>query len=147
MDHEITLHDSLALEAALMRMIGENARKLRIARKLTQADVADAIGLSAEYYARVERGKTMPSIETLHRMVLWLGGSADTFFGWTEHGDATPPVEAESGSAALALAAELQPLRRVLRQLRRASPRARAFVDHVLGEMEYISRDQTGENR
>jgi transcriptional regulator with XRE-family HTH domain len=147
MNNEITLHDSFAFEAALMRMIGENARRLRIARKLTQADVADAIGLSAEYYARVERGRTMPSIETLHRMVLWLGGSADTFLGWTEHGDSTPSADAESGSAALALEAELQPLRRVLRQLRRASPRARAFVDHVLGEMEYMAGGQTEKNR
>jgi transcriptional regulator with XRE-family HTH domain len=141
---KLTSHDSLAFEAVLMKMIGENARKHRIARKLTQADVADAIGLSAEYYARVERGKAMPSIQTLHRMVLCLGSSADMFLGWTKHSDATEQMDGQSGSTALPLQAEARPLRRLLRQLRQASPRARAFVDHVLGEMEYILRDQTG---
>jgi transcriptional regulator with XRE-family HTH domain len=144
MKDELTASDSFAFEATLMRMIGENARKRRIARKLTQADVADAIGLSAEYYARVERGKVMPSLQMLHRMVLFLGGSVDTFLGCTEDGDATAPVDVESGSAALPWEAEPRPLRRVLRQLREASPHARAFVDHVLGEMEFILRDQTG---
>jgi transcriptional regulator with XRE-family HTH domain len=142
---EVTLPDSYAFEAALMKVIGENARRRRIARKLTQADVADAVGLSAEYYSRVERGKTMPGIQTLHRMVVCLGGSADTFLGWTEHGNAAARADTESGNAALPLEAEPRRLRRVLRQLRQASPRARAFVDHVLGEMEYILHDQAGE--
>jgi transcriptional regulator with XRE-family HTH domain len=147
MTDETKWPDSLAFESALMSVIGENARKRRIARKLTQADVADTIGLSAEYYARVERGKTMPSIQTLHRMVSCLGGSADMFLGWTAQDDANTQVDTASGSAALALEAVPRPLRRVLRQLRQASPRARALVDQVLGEMEYIVRDQADENR
>ena len=38
------------------------------ARKLTQEDAADVVGVSVEFYARIERGKTSSSVPTLLRI-------------------------------------------------------------------------------
>lgn len=138
MHERFKVPDGLAFEAALMRALGQRARERRVARKLTQADVADVIGLSAEYYARVERGKAMPGIEVLHRLVRFLGGSADSFLGCAQAGEAAPRHQASPEGEAPE--ADPRPLRRVRRQLRAASPRARAFVEQLVAEMELVRR-------
>lgn len=57
---------------------------MRAARKtlgLTQAQVADKVKVSAEFYARIERGNALPSVETLASLVTALGVSADRLLG------------------------------------------------------------------
>lgn len=45
--------------------IGRRMRTLRIARKLTQAQVAEAAGIETSFYGQVERGANTPSVKTL----------------------------------------------------------------------------------
>lgn len=65
----------------LAKTIGSAARSARLARGLTQEDAADIVGVSLEFYARIERGKTLPSVPTLLRLAAALGVSADVLLG------------------------------------------------------------------
>ena len=76
--HEATRGgDSRALKEA----IGRGVHQARKALKLTQEDAAERIGVSSEFYSRIERGATMPSLRTLTRMVWALDASADVLLG------------------------------------------------------------------
>ena len=81
---------------------------------LTQADLAERIGLCQEVYDRVERGLMLPSIITLRRLSLVLHLPADQLLGltsarpllWTR----SPPSERDSPQ-----------VRRLIRSLRELS--------------------------
>ena len=47
------------------QLIGNNIRKLRIGRNLTQETFSEAIGISVSYLGQLERGQRNPSISTL----------------------------------------------------------------------------------
>lgn len=47
--------------------IGERIRQLRAQRDLSQGDIEKASGLLRCYISRVEKGRTVPSLETLER--------------------------------------------------------------------------------
>jgi transcriptional regulator with XRE-family HTH domain len=99
------VHQSLA------KTIGEAARAARTARGLSQADAAEAVGISLEFYGRIERGGTLPSTPTLRSISEALGVSADALLGLGKR-----PLRDMRGS--------LTPdLNRLLRRLRRAKPR------------------------
>lgn len=49
-------------------LIGERIREIRVAKKLTQADIQRRTGLFRPHISRVERGQTVPAIETLEKM-------------------------------------------------------------------------------
>lgn len=55
------------------RRIGEQIRTARIEAKLSQAAVADRIGMTRGNYARIEHGETNVTIETLLRIAEGLG--------------------------------------------------------------------------
>jgi transcriptional regulator with XRE-family HTH domain len=61
--------------------IGKAAREARLKSKLTQADVAERVGLSAEVYGKLERGAMLPSAPTLIKLRTALGVSADYLMG------------------------------------------------------------------
>ena len=65
----------------LARIFGDNLRAARRERDLTQAQVAESISVSNEFYARLERGRALPSTETLCALVKVLDVSADSLFG------------------------------------------------------------------
>lgn len=69
------------MKTELAKTIGSEARKARKALQLTQADAADRVGVSYEFYARIERGKSLPSIGTFVRISSALGVSADAMLG------------------------------------------------------------------
>jgi transcriptional regulator with XRE-family HTH domain len=48
---------------------------------MTQADVADRVGLASEVYGRLERGTMTPSVGTLRRLCVVLGISSDVALG------------------------------------------------------------------
>jgi transcriptional regulator with XRE-family HTH domain len=76
--HETThIVDSRALKEA----IGRGVYQARKALKLTQEAAAERIGVRPDFYARIERGATMPSLRTLTRMVWALDASADVLLG------------------------------------------------------------------
>ena len=45
--------------------IGKTLKKLRKERKLTQVELAKKVGISSNYYARIERDEENPSLEVL----------------------------------------------------------------------------------
>ena len=54
-------------------MIGENIRDVRKSRGLTQAELAEASGLSRSYLADAEQGRYSPSVKTLQVIASALG--------------------------------------------------------------------------
>lgn len=69
------------MERELARKIGAAARGARRALGRTQADTAEEIGISPDFYARIERGSTMPSVETLRRIAEVLQVGSDVLLG------------------------------------------------------------------
>lgn len=63
--------------------VGSRLRQLREARKLSMRGLAAASGLSANALSMIERGKTSPSVSTLHKLADALGVSITSFFGET----------------------------------------------------------------
>jgi transcriptional regulator with XRE-family HTH domain len=52
----------------LAKIIGANARACRMRLPATQEEVAERVDLSAQVYARLERGGMLPSLNTLMRL-------------------------------------------------------------------------------
>ncbi|PTL84584.1 helix-turn-helix transcriptional regulator [Vitiosangium sp. GDMCC 1.1324] len=104
----------------LRASLGGLARDARRRAGLTQADVAELVGIQTEVYGRLERGLLSPSVPTLRRLCLALGLSSDSVLGLAEpkpsvpHGPREPP-----------------PLRRLLRTLRRLPPEQLRTVAQV----------------
>lgn len=81
--------------------VGAAARAARVRLGLTQADVAERVGIAMEVYSRMERGKVLPSVTTLRRLCQVLRIGADTLLGLEvvmleppqEEGAATPPED------------------------------------------------------
>lgn len=49
--------------------IGEQLKKLRTKRGMTQAALANAAGTNINYYAKLERGIAVPSLAMLEKLV------------------------------------------------------------------------------
>ena len=64
--------DGLCLKTELGIHLGTRARTARKRMNLTQADVAERLGLAREVYARLERGQMLPSLTTLRKLCLVL---------------------------------------------------------------------------
>ena len=60
-----------------LQSIGRNIRRYRLKKKLRQEDLAELAGLSINYVGAVERGKKIPSLETLIVLINALDVSAD----------------------------------------------------------------------
>jgi XRE family aerobic/anaerobic benzoate catabolism transcriptional regulator len=69
---------------------GESIRRGRLARGWTQATLADAAQLSANYVARLERGELGPSLYVAHRIAQALGIEIDALVASEE--PAAPPA-------------------------------------------------------
>lgn len=55
------------------RAIVQELIELRIARKLSQRQLADKVGIKQPALARIERGKTLPSLTMLTRLATGMG--------------------------------------------------------------------------
>jgi len=116
------------MDQKLAKRIGRAVRDARAALDFSQADAAEALGISTEFYGRLERGVALPSVPTLVRLAEVLGVSADVLLGLQELGKRRPTATAEQ---------EVRTSDRVLtRRLRRASPSALRLVRLLLGELE-----------
>ena len=62
------------------RQFGKNVASLRVRRKLTQEELAEAAGLSARYVQSVEAGEYFPSLPTLVRLRAALRCKWNDFF-------------------------------------------------------------------
>ena len=125
----------------LSATIGIAARRAREAMELTQEDVSDLLGLSAEFYARIERGHGLPSIQTLQKMAVTLQVDADVLLG-------VKPPEANQRQAmdipvpVVNLELERPELRRLVRRLRRARPATLRVVEKFLRELDRIEHPE-----
>lgn len=115
------------MDPKLASAIGATARAARHERHLTQEDVAEMLGLATEVYGRLERGKMLPSVETLTRLVTVLGVSADALLGLNA---GAAKVDAKAQGAAPVPAH----LRRLLRTLGRLDRRQVRLVGLVASE-------------
>ena len=66
---------------AVVNELGGNIREARIRAKLTQPQMADALGLSLRTYQKYEEGSRRPPLETLVGIALKLHVSTDWLLG------------------------------------------------------------------
>lgn len=65
-------------------LIGENIKRIRLARSLTQEEVASHLGISFQAISKWERGDGYPDIEMLPVLANYLGISLDELLGVSE---------------------------------------------------------------
>lgn len=129
------------MEKELAQSIGKAAREARKSLGLTQEDAAERIGVSAEFFARIERGHALPSVPTFAKIAGALGVSADVLLGLqTERSDrrgesmpswsAAPPPDSPE-------------VRRLVRRLRSASPATLRLVTLLVKELERLGAATT----
>ena len=90
-----TTEDTEQLRATLSQRI-KSARKVL---GITQAVTAKRIGISAEFFARVERGHAMPGLTTLVKIANELGVTVDFLFGADSAEKKAPPPMQQAAPA------------------------------------------------
>ena len=75
--------------------LGAAAREARLQRGLTQAEVADRIGIAMEVYGRIERGVLLPSIQTFLGICHVLEADPRVLLGLGSPGSAPGPQTPE----------------------------------------------------
>ena len=127
----------------LAKCIGNAAREARKRLGLTQEDAAERINVSVEFYARIERGNSLPSIGTFAGIVVALGVNADALLG-------RQPVQAQLPATPPAWAPEPPSdgpeLRRLTRRLRKASPGTLRLVNQLVKEIDRIAAANDSED-
>jgi transcriptional regulator with XRE-family HTH domain len=68
----------------LQRKLGQRIASLRKARKLTQEQLAEAIGYSVEFISLVERGVNAPSVAGLEKFAKTLKTEVKELFNFEE---------------------------------------------------------------
>ena len=63
------------------KRMGSNLRAARMARGLTQGELARMAGISLPFYGNVERGMRRPSLETVCRLAMALEVPVDALLG------------------------------------------------------------------
>ncbi|WP_221621832.1 helix-turn-helix domain-containing protein [Schleiferia thermophila] len=64
--------------------IGENIKRIRIAKKLSQKEVISVANLDSAQYSCIENGKTDPTVTTLEKIAKSLGVSLSDLFASTD---------------------------------------------------------------
>ena len=120
------------MKKELAKAIGNAARQARKELDFTQEDAAERIGVSVEFYARIERGNSLPSVPTLARIASTLGVSADVLLGRKDFRgiDGVPNWQPDPTMM------EKPEIRRLLRLLRRASPATLRLTSMLIKEIE-----------
>lgn len=119
------------------------ARELRSARRargLTQAELAERVGVAVEVCGRLERARALPRAETLARLSAALGVSADVLLGLAPSGNTAPPPAAAEPEAEYARRPDI---RRLMRRLGHESPQ----TVRLLGALVASLRRQGGRRR
>ena len=107
-------------------VIGAGLRRIRETLGLTQKQVAARVGLSAEYYARLERGYALPSVLAFHRIVTRLPVDAAELLGSRD----------EQGSVRLAVKKEDAAIVGIVDQLRDAPKERVKLFKMLVDELE-----------
>jgi transcriptional regulator with XRE-family HTH domain len=116
--------------SSLSATFARQLRDARAARGWTQADLAERAGIAVEVCGRLERGRVLPRADTLVRLAVALGVSADALLGL----DATRPRErlvAEPEGEY----ADPPELSRLVRHLRKQSRRTIRLLDGLVSSL------------
>ena len=65
------------------KVIGQNIKKCRQEKKLTQSEFAAMLDVSPNYVSAIERGKKMPKLKMIFKIADTLGVNLDTLAGNT----------------------------------------------------------------
>ena len=142
-----TSSGSQEFDTQLRHMIGASVRRVRNELELTQEEAAEQLGITSEFYARIERGHALPSVPTFYLIVTTLQVSAAELLGLANNGNSA------SKSHHLLLqppgpdAPELKrpELKRIMKRLQDASPDKVRLVTMLVKELE--ERFGEGKNR
>ena len=105
--------------------LGEVLREARLKAELTQADVAERVGVATEVYGRIERGNLTPSVPSLRRLCVALRVDANAVLNLNNH-------EAATWLQAPAPTPEESPqMRRLLRTLRQLDDKQLSAVGYM----------------
>ena len=126
------------MEKELAQSIGKAAREARKSLELTQEDAAERIGVSAEFYARIERGHALPSVPTFAKIVAALGVSADSLLGLQQQSERSERRSDAAPSWTARPPAETPEVRRLVRRLRAATPATLRLVTLLVKELERL---------
>lgn len=114
--------------------LGNALRAARQETELTQADVAERVGVVTEVYGRMERGLLMPSVPSLRRLCMALRMDANAALGLDARERANWLVEPASPPS------EDPPrLRRLVRALRQLGDDQLAAVGAMVRTLTYRS--------
>nr|WP_239470580.1 helix-turn-helix transcriptional regulator [Archangium violaceum] len=105
---------------------------------MTQADVAERLGVATEVYGRLERGLLLPSVPTLRKLCAVLRMDANALLGLTSGVAFAPldePVEEKQENSPR--------MRRLLRHLRRLTPTQLNAVGHVASTLAQSTGSST----
>ena len=112
--------------------VGEIARQARLRAGLTQADVAERVGLATEVYGRLERGRMLPSVPSLRRLCIALRTPSDIFLGLNTGEVATWVAETSQPEHD----EEVPELRRLMRNLRKLDASQLRLIGLVAAALE-----------
>lgn len=110
------------MDTELASMLGAASRAARVRMGLTQADVAERIGMASEVYGRLERGHMLPSVQNLRRLCVVLNVPPHELLGLGENLAAPPPAKEKGSGAAKVREDDTPEMRRLMRNLRKLSP-------------------------
>ena len=65
--------------------IGENIRRLRLERKMTQEQLAEVLNVTNAAVSKWERGDSLPDITMLFPIAEFFGVSVDNLMGYDEY--------------------------------------------------------------
>jgi transcriptional regulator with XRE-family HTH domain len=57
----------------MRKLVGQNVRRIRVRKGLTQEQFADLSGFSQQYLSGLETGRRNPTIVTIHELAVALG--------------------------------------------------------------------------
>ena len=57
----------------MRRLVGRNTKKIRLAKGLTQEELAERSGFSQQYISGLERGRRNPTVVSLYELAQALG--------------------------------------------------------------------------
>ncbi|NMO16376.1 helix-turn-helix domain-containing protein [Pyxidicoccus fallax] len=124
------------MDTELASMLGAASRAARVRMGLTQADVAERIGMASEVYGRLERGHMLPSVQNLRRLCVVLNVPPHELLGLGENLAAPPPAKDKAPGPVKVREDDTPEMRRLMRNLRKLSPVQLKLMNLVASAMQ-----------
>ena len=124
-------------DAHLRKTIGAGLRRSRKKLGLTQEDASEELGVTSEYYARLERGHALPSVPVLYLLVITLRISAAELLGLADPADSDSALRAPVARVSPNKPGPLPPpVKRIVKRLDGAPPDRVRLVIMLVKELE-----------